>query len=633
MEKGQGCFVRRYSGMSILKMDLSQPVMKAAKGLVCLLVLIGASGLSPVLAEVSDKNGEDSKIQQEILVPEQSSSSLAPESKAEKLKSEQTGSAVTEGETTPAGATVVRQNILMKQNWFVLWTLSTLGLILATLLILWRERKKMDETRRDVHEVYKEKLNKLEQHLVKYLETSIIPRFDEHSLRELLLPLLEKFKESEDDHEIVILGADRLRPSRTEYNRLLEKSSTDGVLDAEERTLFQYGAIFDQILMRASGKILRRYLSLFRPQDLRGRTRDFQLDYLKWLEDQIIYFRDNENYVIIDTPRAITWGAPKSIIFFKSSFAEVFCRSGEDNGASKGKDKSSQGGGILITKRSEEEGSSSLTDSIVDSTRKRLMDDYVDDRVNGPDFMKYSLLNMIEFEDYVDSIRVEVEQGGGTNIQSSIVFSKSKSAMRSMLYPHLRSFMRSGENELFLMGADMLEPSEDRLLSLSELRDDGKLLEESQTELEYGEVFKEILSEGSEKQVVRYISLFTPEGLSERTEDFRRDYVSWLKNQLETLKAHKNYQIVSTPRATVWGAPKSMIFVRNNMAEVFKGGGGLVVSSQVDKNDTIVPDTKKQLIDQYVDVSVENGGADRKEYGHSNVESFEKYLLQMEQVL
>ena len=491
---------------------------------------------------------------------------------------------------------------------------------MATFVVLWGQRRRFSDTVKFVQDEYKLAVSGIEKKVIEYIETSIVFKQDQPSLRELLLPALEEFANSPDDKEIVILGADRLRPSWHNFSKLQEKS-IGGQFDKPEHSIeFRYGLVFNGILGRASDKILKRYIYLFRPQDLQGRTKDFRENYLAWLEDQANYFRQNENYVIISTPRATVWGAPKSIIFFLNSMVEVFF----------------QGGGILTTSRSD----STDIASVVPSMRRLLINEYVDRKITGLARTEYSQLNLSTFEEYIGKIRMEVRQGV-THIQSLVIFTETRHAMRELLLPEFESFFNSSDKEIIILGADQLRPSIAGFSILKEKVKRESATSEEELEFKYGSIFNEILAGSSDlpdspdpahssnKVLLRYIYLFRAQDLQGRTADFRDAYLAWLKDQESFIRVTSNYTILNTPRATVWGAPKSIIFFRNNMVEIFFRGGGIVMSSQIDSDDSVISDTKRFLIDEYVNDKAK--GPQQTIYNQGNLPEFRKYVQDIQE--
>jgi hypothetical protein len=271
---------------------------------------------------------------------------------------------------------------------YLIWAVTSLGLLFATLIVLWGESRKFAGTVEVIQDRYRLVIANIEKDVRRYLDTSIVFKKSRHEMRELLLPDLVDFSKSSDP-EIVILGADQLRPSTDQFSKFQIKSAAGQITDREEETEYEYGVIFNEILARSSDKLLKRFIYLFRAKDLEGRTKEFQESYLNWLTDQVQFFLINQNYTIIDTPRATVWGAPKSIIFFRNINAEVFFK----------------GGGIVMTSRS------NTYDSVVSATRRSLIDDYVNNKQDGPTRTEYRQINLGEFQKYIDEIRTEVRKG------------------------------------------------------------------------------------------------------------------------------------------------------------------------------------------------------------------------------
>jgi hypothetical protein len=212
------------------------------------------------------------------------------------------------------------------------------------------------------------------------------------------LPELKKFFESSEE-EIVILGADRLRPNTTTFNTLDDKAGKRKLKKDDEKLLYAYGRIFNQILLPIHKKVLRRFIYLFSWGELSGRTSDFQDRYMIWLDDQVNYLRINQNYAIISTPRAPAWGAPKSLIFVGNNIAEVFF----------------PGGGVIITSRS------GIAESVVYATRSALIDQYVDRTAGAPPQIKYTQKTLLEFETYISDLRANLNKLRTSSIASNAV--------------------------------------------------------------------------------------------------------------------------------------------------------------------------------------------------------------------
>jgi hypothetical protein len=483
---------------------------------------------------------------------------------------------------------------------YVIWTITSLALIISTAIILVGERMSFSRTRESIQSQYKKTFSQIETDVVRYIETSIVFKESRHEMRAFLLPKLEEFAASADKR-ISILGADPLRPSMKKFNDLQENSISNKLADPERDGMeFSYGKIFNTILLRTSDKHLTRYIYLFRPQDLQGRTPNFRADYLAWLEDQAAFFRINENYTIVDTPRATVWGAPKSIIFFRNNMAEVFFKEG----------------GVILTSRSDS------STPFVSAAHKSLIDDYVNVKAEGLVRNEYTHLTLPAFEEYIDSIRTEVELGAR---QAAIVFTETRHTMRQLLLPKLENFSGSRDKEIVILGADQLRPSVARFAKLEEKSATNRFSNpEERIEFQYGSMFNSILASSSDKVLRRFIYLFRPEDLEGRTKELRDAYLAWLVDQAKFFGQNKAYTIIDTPRATVWGAPKSIIFFRNNMAEVFFRGGGIVVTSPLDSDDSLVASTKKLLIDDYVGST--EGAPARNEYNQNNINEFELYI-------
>jgi hypothetical protein len=267
------------------------------------------------------------------------------------------------------------------KNGFLIWSVTSLGLLLSTFVVLWGTARVFSNSAELVQNKYNATISNIEGYVRQYVETSIVFKSTEDEMRRLLLPDLKTFYDSAEK-EIVILGADVLRPSTIKFNELQDALNKQQ-LKTTDRLYYEYGFVFNRILAASSQKLLRRFIYLFEPSELKERTPDFQDRYIGWLNDQVSFFRINQNYTIIRTPRATVWGAPKSMIFFQNTIAEVFFK----------------GGGIVIT------SGTKATNSVVAATRKSLIEDYVDARQGAPARSEYSQLNLAEFETYISNIR------------------------------------------------------------------------------------------------------------------------------------------------------------------------------------------------------------------------------------
>lgn len=271
---------------------------------------------------------------------------------------------------------------------YLIWATTSIFLLLATLVVLWGAGWLFTSNIRYIEERHKLAVANIEKRVLLYMEPSTVVKETREEMRALLLPEMDDFFTKSSEQEIVILGADQLRPTWTRFNELQEKSVNRQLANPIEKIEYQYGLVFNKILARSSDKLLLRYIYLFRPQDLQGRTKGFRDAYLRWLNDQKRYFEINESYTIIDTPRATVWGAPKSIIFFRNHMVEVFF----------------SGGGVVVTSKSGDKN------SVVRTARRFLIDEYVHLKVEGLAREEYSQTNISAFDEYIEKIRKEVEQ-------------------------------------------------------------------------------------------------------------------------------------------------------------------------------------------------------------------------------
>jgi hypothetical protein len=285
-------------------------------------------------------------------------------------------------------------------NAFIIWAATSLCLLFSCVVVLWGAGRHFSSTVSRIQHEYSEAVSKIENNVRLYVDTSIVFRKTEDEMRTLLLPDLKRFFESSEE-KIVILGADRLRPNTVTFNSLEDKFGKRKLKKENEKLLYDYGRIFNQILLPVNKKVLVRFIYLFSWGELAGRTPDFQDKYMTWLDDQVNYLRINQNYAIISTPRAPAWGAPKSLIFVGNIIAEVFFN----------------GGGVVITSGS---GSKvEFSDSVVYATRKALIDQYVDQTEKAPPRVIYTQKTRPEFEIYIADLRVSLNKLRTSSIAGS----------------------------------------------------------------------------------------------------------------------------------------------------------------------------------------------------------------------
>ena len=187
-------------------------------------------------------------------------------------------------------------------------------------------------------------------------------------------------------------------------------------------------------------------------------------------------------------------------------------------------------------------------------------------------------------------------------VEPTVNFQNSRTLLRMSMTPILIDFYKGGETYLHILGADLLAPSRDRLEKLKESgapHDEDLTLEDVAAEISYGDAYYQIFQAATDKNVRRYIRLFTGSGIIGRTDDFKTRYMDWLEAQYMFIRTMANYALVDTPRAIPWGAPKSTMILGDTIAEIFftPAGptGGIILTS-----DTIVPATQIMLIDEYV---------------------------------
>jgi hypothetical protein len=267
---------------------------------------------------------------------------------------------------------------------YLIWSITSLGLFLSTIIVLWVVDRKLTAAVTFVEDTSKGVMVKLAEDVRNYLGTSLIAGENSTHMRRLLLPVLFQFYNS-NQRELAIIGADSLLPSWTKFSEYQDAILSQRLQKEEDRIAFEYGLAWHKILSRSSEKILRRYICLLRESELKARTPEFRLRYLQWLQDQILFFRLNENYTLIDTPRAPTWGSFISFTFLGDFVIEVFV----------------SGGGIMIS------GGPDRVDSVTRTMRKQVIDDYINQRINAPAMTAYSQLNLPEFERYIEHLRLQ----------------------------------------------------------------------------------------------------------------------------------------------------------------------------------------------------------------------------------
>lgn len=87
----------------------------------------------------------------------------------------------------------------------------------------------------------------------------------------------------------------------------------------------------------------------------------------------------------------------------------------------------------------------------------------------------------------------------------------------------------------------------------------------------YQGAVEEVMSNYS--TIYRVISLLTDEEFASRSLNKKRQYISWLRNQISQLKRNKNYILFDNRRAPKWGASGAAIFTNNGYLQFTTVGG------------------------------------------------------------
>lgn len=73
--------------------------------------------------------------------------------------------------------------------------------------------------------------------------------------------------------------------------------------------------------------------------------------------------------------------------------------------------------------------------------------------------------------------------------------------------------------------------------------------------------------------IYRIVSLLTPEEFSKRSLEKRRQYVSWIGNQISQLKRNANYVLLDNKRAPKWGSAGAAILSSSGYLQFTRAGG------------------------------------------------------------
>jgi hypothetical protein len=73
--------------------------------------------------------------------------------------------------------------------------------------------------------------------------------------------------------------------------------------------------------------------------------------------------------------------------------------------------------------------------------------------------------------------------------------------------------------------------------------------------------------------IYRIVSLLTPEEFSKRSLDKRRQYISWMGNQISQLKRNPNYVLLDNKRAPKWGTAGAAILSSSGYLQFTRAGG------------------------------------------------------------
>jgi hypothetical protein len=213
-------------------------------------------------------------------------------------------------------------------------------------------------------------------------------------------------------------------------------------------------------------------------------------------------------------------------------------------------------------------------------------------------------------------------------IDPSVTFKAKENELRAVLLEELIAFEKiRADKQITIIGADRLRPSRAELEEMRISAASTPLKPEDDVKFRYGTKFNELLARGSGKTLRRYIYLpKTARELDNRTENYRSEFAGWLSEQEHFLMQNPEYTIVNTPRAPMYGAPKSVIFFHGMLVEVFfkKGDGGFIITSRSNDEQSVIKQTWRSLIEGYLAVTDDNA-PEQIHYNQGTLEEFRKY--------
>lgn len=172
-------------------------------------------------------------------------------------------------------------------------------------------------------------------------------------------------------------------------------------------------------------------------------------------------------------------------------------------------------------------------------------------------------------------------------------------------------------------GAASLAATENKVKSPAELGDEQRAP---------SHIYNDAIDVATTKDVrmKRYISLFTPTQLRERSLPVQSQYLYWLKRQVQLLDAYSKYELADVVRAPNWGTNMARIITKNHVMEITGNGKAAIV---------ITDEHIAQRINQYAHDSVigKNAKNALKIYCNSSeatapFEDFENYILEVEKI-
>jgi hypothetical protein len=213
-----------------------------------------------------------------------------------------------------------------------------------------------------------------------------------------------------------------------------------------------------------------------------------------------------------------------------------------------------------------------------------------------------------------------------------VTFKATDHELRLLLIDELAKFEEDEDDKsIEIVGADRLRPTEQEREDFKLLKSDNQLSDEKDTKLKYGDQFNSMLK--ANKVFRRYIYLPSPPEIKYRTKIYQNGFLKWLKEQEVFLTQNKEYRIITTPRAPMYGAPKSILFFRNMLVEVFfkEGGGGFIVTSRGSQRGgekSVVESTREALIEGYLMAA---DGPEPVTYTSRTVGKFTEYRNKVQQ--